>query len=72
MNQAKAIAGQKGGLRTKDLHAIEFCPTCHRPLLNDYYPRIGQLGGLARLRAIGREGMREMGKKGGRGNVAGR
>jgi len=63
------IAGRKGGLRTLELHAIEFCPCCNRPMLNDFYQRIGEKGGYARLKAIGREGMSEMGKRGGRPRI---
>ena len=62
----KAIAGRKGGRRTKELHAIEFCPTCNRPHHNGHYAEIGAKGGYARLKEIGRDGMSEMGKRGGR------
>ena len=65
----KAIAGKKGGLRTLELHALEFCPTCNRPLLNNFYSEIGNKGGYARLKAIGREGMSELGKRGGRPRI---
>ena len=52
-----------------ELHAIEFCPCCNRPLLNDHYQRIGQKGGNTLFKKVGREGMSELGKRGGRPRV---
>ena len=65
----KQQAGKMGGMQTLKLHALEFCPTCHQPVSNGYYQRIGQKGGLATFARVGREGMAEMGRKGGRPRI---
>ncbi|MDD4984209.1 MAG: hypothetical protein PHQ43_00270 [Dehalococcoidales bacterium] len=57
---------QRGGLRTKEFHGMDVCPTCGRAKLNDFFRTNATKGGMKCVEMYGVDHMREIGKLGGR------